>query len=139
MDSQAQLVVRDQDNNYLLLETPSKKLLLPSTRVGQDEDFHTAALRYITEVLRYTGTVTRACLSSPLILHPLCAEAVPELQHSGGSQGPAPNREGDQRDTKTECYLRGRETIRETQLGFTKPHPTMAGPFRAKNSLFLCA
>lgn len=59
MDSQAQLVVRDQDNNYLLLETPSKKLLLPSTRVGQDEDFHAAALRYTTEVLRYSDcTVT---------------------------------------------------------------------------------
>lgn len=50
MDSQAQLVVRDQDKKYLLLETPSKKLLLPSTRVKEDEDFHAAALRYITEV-----------------------------------------------------------------------------------------
>ena len=50
MDNQAQLVIRDQDSNYLFLETPSKKLLLPSTRVKQDEDFHAAALRYITEV-----------------------------------------------------------------------------------------
>ena len=50
MDSQAQLLVRDEGGKYLLLETLSKKLLLPSTRVKEDEDFQAAALRYITEV-----------------------------------------------------------------------------------------
>ena len=49
MDNQAQLVVRDQES-FLFLETPSKKLLLPSTRVKPDEDFAAAAQRCITEV-----------------------------------------------------------------------------------------
>ena len=49
MDSQAQVVVRDQEI-FLFLETPSKKLLLPSSRVKADEDFAAAAHRCITEV-----------------------------------------------------------------------------------------
>ena len=49
MDSQAQLLVRDQES-FLFLETPSRKLLLPSTRLQAEEDFATAAKRYISEV-----------------------------------------------------------------------------------------
>ena len=51
MDNQAQLVVRDQES-FLFVETPSKKLLLPSARVQPEEDFFTAAQRCITEVYR---------------------------------------------------------------------------------------
>lgn len=49
MDSQAQLVVKDQEN-ILFLETPSRKLLLPTARVQAGEDFVRAAQRCIAEV-----------------------------------------------------------------------------------------
>ena len=49
MDNQAQLVVKEQES-FLFLETPSKRLLLPSTRVQPEEDFSAAAQRCITEV-----------------------------------------------------------------------------------------
>ena len=57
MDNQAQLLVRDEEGKYLLLETPSKKLLLPSARLKDEEDFQDAALRYITEVRVCTCTI----------------------------------------------------------------------------------
>ena len=51
MDCQTQLVVRDQEGKYLLVEMPSRKLFLPTTRLKNEEDFQAAASRFIAEVL----------------------------------------------------------------------------------------
>ena len=63
MDSQAQVVVRDQER-FLFLETPSKKLLLPSSRVKADEDFAAAAQRCITEVCTLVGIHYLVCIAA---------------------------------------------------------------------------
>ena len=50
MDCQSQIVVRGEDGKFLLVETTSKKLQLPSCRLKEGEDFQAAALRCLSEV-----------------------------------------------------------------------------------------
>ena len=50
MEDQVQLVVRGSDGGYLLIESTSKKLHLPTTKLRENEDFKTAAQRCLKQV-----------------------------------------------------------------------------------------
>ena len=50
MEDQVQLVVRGTDGGYLLIESTSKKLHLPTTKLRESEDFKTAAQRCLKQV-----------------------------------------------------------------------------------------
>lgn len=50
MEDQVQLVVRGSDGGYLLIESTSKKLHLPTTKLRESEDFKTAAQRCLKQV-----------------------------------------------------------------------------------------
>lgn len=50
MEDQVELVIHGADGGYLLIESTSKKLQLPSSNLKENEDFKTAALRCLNEV-----------------------------------------------------------------------------------------
>ena len=58
MEDQVQLVVRGTDGGYLLIESTSKKLHLPTTKLRENEDFKTAAQRCLKQV--HTPCITQA-------------------------------------------------------------------------------
>jgi hypothetical protein len=57
MEDQVQLVVRGSDGGYLLIESTSKKLHLPTTKLRESEDFKTAAQRCLKQVNTHTDAV----------------------------------------------------------------------------------
>ena len=50
MEDQIQLVVHGEDGGYLLIESTSKKLHLPTSKLRDKEDFKAAALRCLKQV-----------------------------------------------------------------------------------------
>ena len=50
MEDQVQLVVHRKDGSYLLIESTSKKLSLPSSNLKESEDFKAAAERCLKQV-----------------------------------------------------------------------------------------
>ena len=150
MDSQAQLLVRDQES-FLFLETPSRKLLLPSTRVQADEDFAAAAQRYINEVLPYNVRIYMLWLSFPYeagsggvlpkcftVYAHLSTEAVHELCDSGSCESAASHGEGCQTDGETGGYFPGGETAGQTQPRDTECVFEMGVAVRAERIVDIC-